>query len=105
MKRVIPLLLVVLMALVWLAACEKVADPATDSASELTQPLTSIPTEYGELEAVTVMPEYPGWFQLWFQDSAGTIRQVRIHPGLKVMHTDIQVINRSGQPMPVEEEG
>ena len=89
--------------LVWSGACEKLSEPAVEDLSTFTATLESIPAEYGDLEAVTAMPEYPGWFQLWFEDPAGTIRYVRVHPGDNLIHTDIVVMPRSGM-MPAEEE-
>jgi hypothetical protein len=36
----------------------------------------SIPTAWGKLVSVTVNPSYPDVFQLWLQDSSGTIHFV-----------------------------
>jgi len=102
MSKAFPLILLV-SVLVLSTGCEQLA-PDQEDRAEMMQPLTDIPAAYGELEAVTVMPEYPGWFQLWFEDSAGTIREVRVHPAQGVMHREIKIITRSGPPPAVEEE-
>jgi hypothetical protein len=56
--------------------------------------LKGIPAEYGALISVTTIPDYPNWFQLWFQDEAGTIRMVRIQIFSGVMHQDVKVLPR-----------
>jgi len=87
-------------------SCEKIAtEPQVNT--EIAAPLTDIPAEYGELEAVTTMPEYPGWFQLWFEDEAGTIRIVRIQMAQNLIHRQIKVIPRSGavQEEVIQDEG
>ncbi|MBD3258321.1 hypothetical protein GF377_07795 [candidate division GN15 bacterium] len=101
MRTVIPLVLLVLAMVLGMVGCEPV-DDAEQGRAQVTEQLSAIPAEFGELEAVTVMPEYPGWFQLWFEDEAGTVRQVRIHPDENLMHTEIHTIKRSGA-MPVLE--
>lgn len=76
-------------------SCEKI-ETSSEGTSERTSLLTDIPAEYGELEAVTAVPEYPGWYQLWFEDNAGTIRMVRVHLGDDLIHNTVDVIPRSG---------
>jgi|GEM_PF-477531 len=87
-------------------SCEKLTTEAEVN-SEIAAPLTDIPAEYGELQAVTTMPEYPGWFQLWFEDEAGTIRIVRIQMAQNLIHRQVKVIPRSGaaQEEVMEDEG
>ena len=75
-------------------SCEKTTTEASSS-PELTVPLADIPASYGSLEAVTVVPEYPGWFQLWFQNEAGTIRIVRVQMAQNLMHKQVKTINRT----------
>jgi hypothetical protein len=82
-------------------SCERIASPA-DSVTEMTSKLDSIPAAYGDLEAVTAVPEYPGWYQLWFEDSTGTIHMVRIQINQKLIHKNIEVIPRS---LPATTEG
>jgi len=93
-KAALPVLLTLMAATLFLS-CERLAQPA-DSTAEIATKLESIPVEYGELEAVTSVPEYPGWFQLWFQDSTGTIRMVRIQTQQNLIHNQIEVIPRTG---------
>jgi hypothetical protein len=57
--------------------------------------LTSIPTSYGNLISVTSIARYPDWVQLWFQDSEGTIRIVRVMFDDNMMHKDIKTITRN----------
>jgi len=75
-------------------SCEKTA-PEVSASAELTAPLTEIPASYGSLEAVTAVPEYPGWFQLWFQDDAGTIRIVKVQMAKNLLHKQVKTINRT----------
>jgi hypothetical protein len=82
-------------------ACEKQTD-LWESEVAFSEPLPEIPAEYGELEAVTTIPEYPGWFQMWFEDDAGTIRIVRVQLFNNQMPTEVKVIPRT---QPVVEEG
>ena len=76
------------------SSCEK-RTAGAEANAEQTVPLGDIPASYGSLEAVTVVPEYLGWQQLWFQDNAGTIRIVRINMARNVMHSQIKTINRA----------
>jgi hypothetical protein len=66
--------------------------------------LKDIPLEYGSLVSVTIMAEYPGWFQLWFQADDGTINIVRIQFAANMMHREVRTIPRS-QAAIEEEEG
>lgn len=94
MKRlawIVPL--VVLIAGVMIA-CEPLDQPSEVS-SDLATKLETIPAEYGRLVAVTSVPEYPGWFQLWFEDTTGTIRMARIHVTQNQILRDVEVIPRS----------
>ena len=75
-------------------SCEKTTT-GVSAGSELAVPLAEIPASYGSLEAVTVAPEYRGWFQLWFQDEAGTIRIVRVQMVQNLMHKQVKTINRT----------
>jgi len=95
MPRFAALVIVAFLAVALLTSCEKITPPAT-GAADFAAKLESIPASYGELEAVTAVPEYPGWFQLWFQDSVGTIRLVRIQTTENLIHKQIEVIPRSG---------
>ncbi|MEW5796357.1 MAG: hypothetical protein AB1772_08335 [Candidatus Zixiibacteriota bacterium] len=94
MKNLSAVLFVCALLAVFGSSCEKRTADA-DASNELMVPLTEIPASYGDLEAVTVMPEYLGWQQLWFQDDAGTIRIVRINMARNIMHKQIKTINRA----------
>ena len=56
-----------------------------------------------ECERIGIKPSdrAPGWFQMWFEDDAGTIRIVRVQIFHNKMPTDTKVIERTH---PVEEE-
>ncbi|OGC91384.1 MAG: hypothetical protein A2W25_04435 [candidate division Zixibacteria bacterium RBG_16_53_22] len=73
-KRYVIIGLVLVLCLVILA-CERMAPPIS---SEEFIDLASIPASYGSLVSVSTIPAYPEWVQLWFQDSVGTIRVVRV---------------------------
>ena len=74
-------------------SCEKMTSET--SGPEATVALTELPASYGNLEAVTAIPEYPGWFQLWFEDEAGTIRIVRVQMAQNLMHKQVKTISRT----------
>ena len=57
--------------------------------------LESIPAHYGALISVTTLPEYPNWVQLWFADTQGTIRVVRVQFIADLIHNDVKVIGRN----------
>jgi len=57
--------------------------------------LKYIPLDYGELEAVTTDATYPDWAQLWFSDSSGVIRMVRVNWNHKTALEDIVIIGRN----------
>lgn len=57
------------------ASCQRVTPQA--AGSNLVD-LKSIPAAYGNLVSVTSIPAYPEWVQMWFQDSAGTIRIIKV---------------------------
>ena len=98
------LLVPLALLLLWAVSCEPVQEGSAAKKTDFVAGLSDIPAEYGELQAVTIMPEYPGWFQLWFEDEAGTIRMVRIQPAGKLMHQNVLTIPRSGATAPTEEE-
>ncbi|MDH3892443.1 MAG: hypothetical protein OEV49_15350 [candidate division Zixibacteria bacterium] len=101
MKKFSGLFLACLLLICLGIACEKNQDVPWAEA------LPEIPASYGELEAVTSVPEYPGWLQLWFQDDAGTIRIVRVHLFDNVLLDDVKTIERTGSVVEevVEDEG
>jgi len=74
-------------------SCQKMM--SENAGPEATVPFTELPASYGDLEAVTAVPEYPGWFQLWFEDEGGTIRIVRVQMAQNLMHKQIKTITRT----------
>ena len=70
-------LLVIALALPVLSCArlpEKPAQGGTALGSEQLPAPDSIPAAWGRLVSVTANPAYPGWFQLWLEDEAGTVR-------------------------------
>jgi len=94
MRNLFVMVLVCVLLVGFGVSCEKTATEASAN-PELAVPLTEIPASYGSLEAVTAVSEYPGWFQLWFQDEAGTIRIVRVQMAQNLMHKQVKTINRT----------
>jgi len=82
---------VILMVAIGLS-CERTS---TEFNMSVLSDLKSIPMEYGTLISVTTMTEYPNWVQMWFQDSQGVIRMVRVQVLANLMHTDVKVITRN----------
>jgi len=62
------------------ASCAKLSESPEAAqkgvkAVELTDDST-VPAEWGDLTAVSSVAESPGYLQLWFQDTEGTVRMV-----------------------------
>jgi hypothetical protein len=92
MRRLVAPALVCILLFGFGISCEKMASkPAGD---DVTVPLGDLPSSYGHLVSVSSIPEYPGWFQLWFSDDAGTIRIVRVHMVNNLMYKQVNTINR-----------
>lgn len=90
-RLLVPVLLSVLL-LGFGVSCEKMTTASNDA--DQMAPLSDLPASYGKLISVTSGPLYPGWYQLWFEDSMGTIRIVRVHMVKNLMHKQVKVINR-----------
>jgi len=75
MKKNLVLPLVGLLLILLSTSCQKID---TGTSQQEVVALQSIPLKYGQLKAVTMTEQYPGWAQLWFQDEAGTICMVRV---------------------------
>ncbi len=106
MKKYLGLILVCFLLICFSFACEQKYDP-WDYEVAFSEALPEIPASYGDLKAVTTAQDYPGWFQMWFEDDAGTIRIVRVQIFSNKMLPDIKVIERT-QPVVeevVEDEG
>jgi hypothetical protein len=61
------------------AACACRIPESSDAGAMRRDPLpdsTSVPSSWGKLVTVTVNPAFTDAFQLWFQDSTGTIHLV-----------------------------
>lgn len=101
MKKYLGLILATFLIVGINLACEKNYNPWEDDLVAFSEPLPDIPASYGNLKAVTSITQYPGWFQMWFEDDAGTIRIVRVQIFHNKMATDIKVIERT---QPVVEE-
>jgi hypothetical protein len=95
MKKLAALLMTCALLVCFGISCEKTT-PTTEFSPEIYSQLGELPSSYGELESVTAITEYPGWFQLWFEDDAGIIRMVRIQVFDSLMHNTILTIPRSG---------
>ena len=93
MRRLVAPVLLAVLVVGFGISCEKI--PTEIASPELTVALSDLPASYGKLISVTSAPEYPGWFQLWFTDDAGTIRIVRVHMAKNLMHKQVKTINRT----------
>ena len=80
MKKI--LLIFVMVLLFWGAwACQKITPEGVEKGElQRTELATveAIPAEYGKLISATSLVAYPNIVQLWFEDSAGTVRMVRV---------------------------
>jgi hypothetical protein len=73
-------------------SCQRVTpQPASSDLVDL----KNIPASYGNLISVTSIPAYPEWVQMWFQDSAGTIRIIKVSFNDNRMTTDVRTITRN----------
>ncbi len=73
---------------------EKPAQAGATAASEQLPAPDSIPPEWGRLVSVTTNPAYPGWFQLWFEDEASTVRMAAFNFRTKQFDPDAMVLPR-----------
>ena len=73
---------------------EKPAQTGVMAASEQLPALDSIPPEWGKLVSVTTNPAYPGWFQLWFEDEASTVRMAAFDFRTRQFDPDALVLPR-----------
>ena len=56
--------------------------------------VSTIPATYGKLVSATSVPSYPNIIQLWFEDSLGTIRMVRVGFQENRVYEEVLIINR-----------
>jgi hypothetical protein len=73
---------------------EKPAQAGAAAASEQMPAPDSIPAEWGRLVSVTTNPAYPGWFQLWFEDEASTVRMAAFNFRTKQFDPDAIMLPR-----------
>jgi hypothetical protein len=57
--------------------------------------IDAIPAEFGKLIDITSLSEYPRIMQLWFEDSTGTIRVVRVSMQLNKIYEEALIIPRN----------
>ncbi|MCB2230856.1 hypothetical protein KQH82_09100 [bacterium] len=91
MKGMICAAVALLLVLLVAASCERTTPEPTE---EVFPTMATIPAEFGELEAVTTTETYPRWAQLWFQDSLGTVRMVRVQFVDGKIHENVKTFNR-----------
>lgn len=91
MRRVLFPAALLLLVLLIAASCQRTTP---ESPEEVFPTMATIPAEFGELEAVTTTETYPRWAQLWFQDSVGTIRMVRVQFVDGLIHQNVKTFNR-----------
>ncbi len=92
MKKLSLLALVIFVVLLFTLSCERTAQEPT---LEGVIAIENISSDYGALVSVTTDKHYPEWAQLWFADSSGTIRMVRVNWMEKTMLEDVLTIPRS----------
>lgn len=93
MKKLILLALVIFAVVFFAVSCERTTQEPTIKGIIA---IESVPMDYGALVSVTTDSHYPGWSQLWFADTSGTIRMVRINWMEKTMLEDVMTIPRGG---------
>ncbi len=76
----------------FIMSCQRVT--SKPAGSELVN-LSNLPASYGNLIAVTSVPAYRDWVQMWFQDNTGTIRIIRVSFDDNQMLTDVRTITRN----------
>ena len=93
MKKLLPLLLIIVIFFLFSFSCRKLVQKGELSKIDI-KDLKSIPLEYGRLVSVTAHASYNGWAQLWFEDDQHTIRMVRIQFHEDKVHPKTLVIPR-----------
>jgi len=96
-------LIVLLLAVTLLVACEPLNTPPPDTpvlGSDRIAADGTIPAAFGRLVGVTTTEGYrESYAQLWFEDDAGTIRIVYVHVDDRRLDPSVDVIRR-GAAMP-----
>ena len=95
--RKIFLILIIFSVFLVVWSCQKVAQEA-DEMGKLERvklsAVDAVPLEFGKLINVTSLSEYPRIMQMWFEDSAGTIRVVRVSMQLNKIYEEALIIPR-----------
>jgi hypothetical protein len=98
MLRKTVLWLVVVILLVPAFSCSRLPEKSAPAGPALTSEqlpaMDSVPPEWGRLVSVTTNPAYPGWFQLWFEDEASTVRMVAFNHRTGKLDASVVVIPR-----------
>ena len=55
----------------------------------------AVPAEWGEAFAVSSEPSNPGWLQIWFRDSDGTVRMVTYNLRTNSLGREAAIFRRS----------
>ena len=103
MSRCFIIVMAVLLLGIFVVSCERTKQVEVSNPVAGISELTQFPAEYGSLEAVTSDAKYPNWAQLWFQDTAGTIRIVRINWLEKKVLDDVIIVPRTS-PLKLDDE-
>jgi hypothetical protein len=95
----VALLVLVLLGAVLMPGCQKISVAPRQGAGvpvEILPAGGTVPASWGDLVSTSSAPEYPEVVQLWFRDSAGTVRMVVYHlASNELLHA--RVIRRSGE--------
>jgi hypothetical protein len=79
-------------------SCTKIQTPGEPTiAIEKMVDFSSVPAKWGPLIFVSNRPDIPHVFNLWFQDSAGTIRMVKYNNNTDQLLPKVILISRKGE--------
>ena len=79
-------------------SCQRVAQESEEVGKLKRVNLTDvsgIPSEFGKLISVTSVAEYPRIMQMWFEDSIGTVRVVRVSMQRNKIYEEVLIIPRN----------
>lgn len=81
------------------SSCRRLPEMPTPGVSQVPldtlSSVQSVPSDYGALKAVSHNPNWPEYFQLWFEDSAGNLRIVPFDATKHEFRGDALVITRN----------
>lgn len=97
MKKIFLILIMILFFfMAW--SCQRVAQESEDMGKleriNLTD-VSAIPSEFGKLMSVTSVAEYPRIMQMWFEDSIGTVRVVRVSMQRNKIYEEVLILPRN----------